>query len=132
MEKKRREEFGFIFRNWKIYLDARSLRKEVNQILKRFPQEEKFALVDQMKRALNSILLNLAEGSSKSSDKETCLYINRAHCSLDEVVSCFDCCLDDNYISSDLHYELIIKAENLAKQLNSFSGYLKRIFQKEK
>src|SRR3989344_2956115 len=104
--------YGFQFRNWDVYNDARSLRLEVEKIIRRFPKEEQYALVDQTKRALLSVILNIAESANKSTDKDMRLYINRAHCSLDEVVASFDCALDSGYINKERHEEILQKASN--------------------
>ncbi len=117
---------GFRFKEWDIYKDSRKLRTQINALLKTYPKEEKFALVDQTKRALNSIVLNIAEGSNRSTDKDSKLFINRAHASLDEVVACIDCALDDNYIDKEVHENIMIKSENLAKQLRGFYKYLSK------
>jgi len=119
------ENTNFKFRNWTIYKDARAFRKEINELLKAYPKEEKFALVDQTKRALDSILLNIAEGAAKNSDKDTRVYINRSQGSLNEVVSCLDCAMDDSYITKQKYEELLRTADTLARQLNRFNLYLK-------
>ena len=119
------ENINFKFRDWTIYKDARAFRKEINELLKAYPKEEKFALVDQTKRALDSILLNIAEGAAKNSDKDTRVYINRSQGSLNEVVSCLDCAIDDSYITKQKYEELLRTADTLARQLNRFNLYLK-------
>ena len=48
------DNFGLRFREWDIYKDARVFRREINELLKIYPKEEKYALIDQTKRALNS------------------------------------------------------------------------------
>lgn len=121
------ENHGFRFREWKVYKDGRIFRKHINNLFKKFPKEELFALVDQTRRALNSILLNLAEGSNKSTDKDMRLYVNRAHCSLDEVVACLDCALDDRYITEIEHEAALVQAEVLAKQLKAFTVFLSKV-----
>ena len=118
------DNYGFRFREWDIYKDARLFRNEIDKFLKTYPAEEKYALVDQTKRALNSIILNIAEGANKKTDKDTRLYINRAHCSLDEVVACLDCALDDDYITKEQHEEALQKASSLAKRLRGFTNKL--------
>jgi len=118
------DEYGFRFRKWDIYKDARVIRREINELLKAFPKEEKYALVDQTKRALNSIVLNIAESANKNTDKEMRVYINRAHCSLDEVISCLDCALDDGYIIKEQHDKAFKKASSLAKRLRGFTSKL--------
>lgn len=118
------DEYGFRFREWDVYKDAREFRIEINELLKNYPREEKYALVDQTKRALNSIVLNIAESTNKNTDKEMRVYINRSHCSLDEVIACLDCALDDNYIIEEQHQKSLQKASSLAKRLRAFSRHL--------
>lgn len=69
-------------------------------------------------------MLNLAEGSNKNTDKDTRVYVNRSQGSLDEVVACLDCALDDGYITDVVHERALKEAEGLAKQLLKFSRYL--------
>jgi len=119
-------ENGFRFKDWKVYKDARVFRVSINKLLQKYPKQEMFALVDQTKRALDSIMLNLAEGSNKNTDKDTRVYVNRSQGSLDEVVSCLDCALDDGYITEHDYQSAIVEAEGLAEQLKSFSVYLSK------
>ncbi|MEK7629963.1 MAG: four helix bundle protein [Patescibacteria group bacterium] len=118
------DKYGFRFRDWDIYKDARTLRTELWEIMNSYPKEEKFSLIDQTRRALDSIILNIAEGANKNSDKETRLYVNRAHGSLDEVVACLDCAFDEKYISKETHEKILEKASSLAKRLRKFGSYL--------
>lgn len=120
------DEYGFRFRDWKIYKDSRQFRNEIIPILRTYPKEEKYDLVDQTKRALNSILLNLAEGSNKNTDKDTRVYVNRSQGSVDEVVACLDCALDSGYITPEQHRDFLLKAQELAKQLKKFSSFLSK------
>ena len=116
--------YGFRFREWDIYKDTRKFRIEINKLLKTFPIEEKYALVDQTKRALNSMILNIAESTYKNTDKEMRTYINWAQCSLDEVVSCLDCALDDEYLTENQHRSALEKAASLAKRFKGFNRHL--------
>lgn len=125
-DRRENNNYGFRFREWDIYQDAREFRKIVNSLLKDFPKTEIYALTDQTRRALSSIILNIAEGANKNSDKDTRVYVNRAHGSLDEVVACMDCALDDGYITKEQVAEVGEKAESLAKRLRGFTSYLSR------
>jgi len=118
------DKYGFRFREWDIYKDAREFRAEVNKVLKTYPKEEKYTLVDQTKRALNSIILAIAESANRNTDKDMKVYINRAHCSLDEVIACLDCALDDEYITREMHNEILQKVSSLAKRLRGFTRQL--------
>src|SRR4051812_27554860 len=117
---------GFRFRDWQIYKDAKEFRKSITLLTTKFPINERFALIDQTKRALLSVILNIAESTNKSSDKDMRLYINRSHCSLDEVVACLDCAVDDGYISGQELEVSLVNAEKLAKQLTAFTVYLSK------
>lgn len=118
------DKYGFKFRDWDIYQGARVFRKEVIELVKQYPKEELYSLVDQTRRALNSILLNQAEGSNKNTDKDTRVYINRAQGSLDEVVACLDCALDDGYVTEQDHDRLFASASSIAQRMKKFSTYL--------
>ncbi len=111
------DEFGFRFRKWDIYQDARQFRSFVNGFLKTYPNEERFTLTDQTKRALNSVVLNIAEGANRMTDKDTRLYMNRAHTSLDETVACLDCGLDDGYLTGRATYRSTFQGCEFSKEV---------------
>ncbi len=54
------------------------------------------------------------------------VYINRSHCSLDEVVACLDCAYDNGYINEPELNISLAKASGLAKQLTTFTVYLSK------
>lgn len=116
--------YGFRFHQWDIYKDVGIFRNEINQLLKVFPKEEKYVLVDQAKRALNSVVLNIAEIVNQNADKDTKIYINRSHCLSDEVVVCLDCALDDGYITKEKNDKVLQKISSLAKRLKGFTRQL--------
>ncbi len=58
---------------------------QVHEITKGFPQEEKFGLVSQMRRAAVSIPSNIAEGHGRRSEKEFANYLWIANGSLMEL-----------------------------------------------
>lgn len=53
-----------------IFQASKSLTLECYRITKLFPQEEKFAMVQQIRRAALSVHLNIAEGCSRKSATE--------------------------------------------------------------
>jgi S23 ribosomal protein. len=117
----------FRFRQFPVYNDARQFRKELKDFSKKkFPKEEQFVLTSQLWRALDSILLNIAEGSDRYSDIDFGRFLNNSLTSLNEVVACLDCALDDGYITNDEHQYFFNKAENLARQLKAFSSKVRK------
>lgn len=111
----------FRFREFQIYKDARKIRLEIRQLSERtFPKEEKFRLTDQLWRALDSIILNIAEGCERGTDKDFAHFLNNAHTSLNEIVACLDLALDGSYLDSEIHEALLRKSESLANQITAF------------
>lgn len=119
---------SFRFQSWQVYKDARLFRQELNIILKTFPSVEKYILVDQTRRAMLSVILQIAEGSNRKTEKDKNLFINRALTSLDEIVGCLDCALDDGYITSEVYESCLAKIENIARQLRGFGKFISKSY----
>lgn len=115
----------FRFRNFPVYQEARIFCKELKDFSKKkFPKEEKFALLSQLWRALDSIILNIAEGADRGTDKDFALFLNRSHTSLNEVVACLDVALDMAYILENERIDWLTKAAILVDQLTAFRKHV--------
>ena len=115
----------FRFREFRIYKEALVFRKVIYDISKKFPKDEIFCLTSQIRRAINSVVLNIAEGSNRNSDLDFKRFLYISLTSLEEVVACLDIALDESYLSSQIHQDLLDKAEELGKQLVSFINKLR-------
>ncbi len=112
---------NFRFRNFPVYNDTRSFIKEVKILTKKkLPAEQNFSLKSQLWRALDSVVLNIAEGSGRGTDKDFAHFLNQAHTSLLEVVACFDIACDNQYLTSQEGVRLISQASLLSDQLTAF------------
>jgi len=58
------------FKDLIVWQKSIELTKEIYLITKNFPQDEKYGLISQMKRAAVSIPSNIAEGAGRKSSKE--------------------------------------------------------------
>lgn len=111
----------FRFRNFQVYKDALEYQEVTRKISKQhFPKEEMFSLTDQLRRASYSIILNIAEGADRGTDKDFAYFLNISHTSLNETVACFDIANKNSYISDAQRNELLEKSERLANQITSF------------
>src|SRR3989338_6954861 len=60
----------FRFLDWQVYKDSKKLFREILPIIDKLPQGRRIELGGQIVRSAQSIVLNIAEGSGKASDKE--------------------------------------------------------------
>jgi len=71
----------FNFENLEIYQRALNFANEVYTVTKEWPKEHNFSLVDQLRRASLSIVLNIAEGASRTSlEFKRFISISRGSC----------------------------------------------------
>ena len=105
----------FNFRNLICYQKGRVLVKEVYALVKTFPVEEKYALGDQMRRAVVSVTSNIAEGSGRQSLKDQAHFLELSYGSLMEVMSQLDLALDLNFIDNENYNRLELLIEEEAK-----------------
>ena len=119
---------AYRFQNWQVYKDARALRVEINKLCKLFLKDELYILTSQLRRAVLSVILQIAEGSDRKTEKDKNLFINRSLTSLNEVVACFDCALDDAYVNKEQYDFILIKIENVSKQLRGFEKYIRNSY----
>lgn len=111
----------FRFREFQVYKDAIEFRMRIKDLVEKyFPRGETYLLTDQIIRAANSIVLNIAEGSDRGTDKDFALFLNRSQTSLNEVVACLDIASEEKYITLKIHAAYLQQAEALANQITAF------------
>ena len=115
---------NYRFEDLEVWKLGMQIVHEVYKLVKKFPRDEIFSLVDQLKRAAISIVLNIAEGSGKSTDKELIRYFDIALGSLNEVLAACDVMKDNNLITEDEFQNVFKKVENISKQLGGFKKRL--------
>ena len=77
------------------------LAKEVYRITQTFPNEEKFGLVSQMRRAAISIPCNITEGQARHTTKEFVLFVSHAEGSVAELDTQLILALELGYCSDE-------------------------------
>jgi four helix bundle protein len=93
---------------------VRDLVKEVYMVSLRLPAEEKFNMVQQIRRAALSVKLNLAEGASRKSALERARYLEIARGTVVEIDAVLETAVDLQYFS--------------VEDLNAVGALLKRNF----
>ncbi len=101
-----------------------SLVSETYKITHDFPDFEKFGLVSQMNRCAVSIPSNIAEGSSKSSNKHFKQYLEIALGSSFELETQLILAYNEKYISEEIFKQLEEKINRIQKMISGFQSRL--------
>src|SRR5213595_839704 len=86
------------FEDLEVYQVARGFRKTMYQVAKRLPEEEKFALTNQIRRAAVSVTNNIAEGHGRFHFLEQIKFCLNARGSLEELLDDLNICADESYL----------------------------------
>ena len=108
---------------WKACTEV---RRFITKLVKKFPKDEKFALVDDMKRAARSTTHNIAEGFGRFHFQENIQFCRHSRGSLYELIDQLITSKDGAYITSQQYEEgraLISKSLAL---VNGYINYLSR------
>ena len=108
------------FRDLEVYQKAFQASMKIFEMTKGFPSEEKFALVDQIRRSSRSVCANLAEGWRKR--KYIAVFRNKltdAMQEASETQSCLEFCSACNYIEENLFHTIDEECEVIISMLNA-------------
>lgn len=112
------------FKELEVWKQSRELRKEIALLVKNFPSEEKFRLVDQTIRASRSVTANIAEGYGRFHYQENVQFCRISRGSLTELQDHLSVALDEGYIDEGLEKLFDIKIEECIRILNGYINYL--------
>jgi len=99
--------------------------ENIFQLSYKFPKDEIFNLSSQIRRAVDSIALNISEGSIGQSNPEFKKFIGFSIRSLAEVVTCLSKASKRNYISEEEFREHYEYAYNLMNMMVAFKEKIK-------
>ena len=107
----------YSFENIIAWQKAHNLVLLIYRVTRHFPEDEKFGLTSQFRRAAVSIEANIAEGYKKLSKADKLRFFNIAQGSLEE-------CRDYHILSRDLGYLDSIEFEDLHQSIEETSKFL--------
>lgn len=105
------------FRQLDVWKKAHELVLDVYRLTSVFPNEEKFGLVSQMRRAAVSVPASIAEGYKHRSGKEKIRFYNIAEASLEELRYYFILCDDLSLLNNGIFMDE--KVDAVARMLNA-------------
>ena len=114
----------FRFEKYEVWHRAVDIANRVYSDTRTFPTEERFGLTSQMRRASVSISSNIAEGSSRSSDKDFAHFVEIGYGSLMEVISQSHIAHHQSFLAEAALSTLYKEGEELARMLSGLKGKL--------
>jgi four helix bundle protein len=112
----------FKFEKLIIWQKAMDYGESIFKLSGKFPKEELYNLSSQIRRAVDSVALNISEGSIGQSNPEFKRFVSIGIRSLAEVVTCLHKASRRNYISNDEFTEHYETAFNLMNMMVAFKG----------
>ena len=107
------------FKETKVYKLAYEQAMEIFDLTKLFPKEEKFSLIDQVRRSSRSVCTNIAEAFRKKRyPAHFVLKVTDSDAENSETGVWFDFSKDCLYITSEKYILLIERNEQIGKLLN--------------
>ena len=116
---------SFKFEKLIIWQNAMSFGEHIFKISQNFPKSEIYNLTSQINRAVDSIALNISEGSILQSKLEFKKFLGYSIRSLAEVVTCLYKSKNRNYISEEIFEKMYQESYNLMNQIIGFRNQLK-------
>ena len=107
-------------KNLEVYKVSRELMKECYKMILKLPDDEKYNLVRQIRKASLSVKLNLAEGSSRKSGVERKRFYEISRGSVIEINAAVEAAIDLDYLDKS-------QLEEFGKLLNSSFALLSKL-----
>ncbi len=114
------------FETLEVWKKARIFRVNIIGLCKSIPQEEKYRLIDQIKRSSRSVTANIAEGYGRFHYLDNIKFCRDARGSLNETFDHLTVAFDEKYINEETLFQLRQQFETVLKLLNGYIAYLKK------
>ena len=116
---------GFNFEKLDVWQRAVDLAAFIYDVTGKFPSDEKFGIVSQMRRAAVSVPSNIAEGSSRSSRQDFSRFVELAVGSLYELVSQGFIARTQGFLDEQVFQKLYSDSEELIRMLSGLRNHLR-------
>jgi four helix bundle protein len=102
------------------------LRKNISELVKNFPNDEKYRLADQIIRSSRSIGNNIAEGHGRFHYTDSKKFFINARGSAAETIDHLIIAFDEGYIDKDTYEKFTSTCEECMKLINGYINYLRQ------
>ena len=114
------------FEDLEVWQAARQLKSFLRGLIKKYPDSEKYRLVDQIIRAKRSVTANIAEGFGRYHFQENIQFCRTARGSLSELLDHMITSLDNLYISEEEFADAKNRIKKCTRLLNGYIRSLKK------
>ena len=111
--------YTFSYEKLNVWIDSKHLVKLIYTVTNEFPNEEKFGLTNQIRRASISVSSNLAEGTSGISNKDKAHFTTLSYSSLMEVLNQIIIAYELEFLSTENYNNIRIEIEKISNKLNA-------------
>jgi len=112
------------FEDIEAWKKARELTKEIYKTSSSGSFAKDFGLKEQIRRASVSVMLNIAEGFARKTDKEFARFLVHSHGSAAEVQAVLYVALDQKYINEDEFRSFYSLVDKVSSMVMKFAVYL--------
>ena len=114
------------FEDLEVYRVAREFRKAMYQVAKKLPEEEKFGLANQIRRAAVSLTNNIAEGHGRYHFLDQVRLPLHSRGSLEELLDDLNVCIDERYLPPEEIDSLKQQGWRVRQLIDGYVRYLRQ------
>lgn len=111
--------YRFSFEKLEVWKESALLVKNIYKITDSFPTSEKYGLISQLRRASISISSNLAEGTSRNTNKDKAHFSTIAYSSTMEVLNQLILAKELNFVLEDEYLDLRNQIYKISNMINA-------------
>jgi four helix bundle protein len=115
--------YTYSFEKLEVWNESKEFTKSIYTITTTFPDQEKFGLISQLRRASVSICSNIAEGSARNTYKDKAHFTTMAFSSAIEVINQLILSFEMKFISEEVYTKLRLELESITNKLNGLRNY---------
>ena len=112
------------YRDLLIWQRSLKFVKPVYKIAEKLPVDEKYCLMQQMKRAAYSISMNISEGAERRTDKDFSHFLDMAIGSLHEVENCILVAIELSFLREEETSDIFCESEEILRMILEFQNKL--------
>lgn len=109
----------FSFENLKVWQKSTDFIVEIYSVTEQFPDDEKYGLTSQIRRASVSIASNVAEGSSRNTNKDKARFYNISYSTAIEVLNQLIIANKLNMLDNTDYIKLRKELEEITRMINA-------------